>query len=167
MVIAWQTLEFRRFLFDKSTTGRAFPIIVVQEVARSSRVSHTTSNPYSRQGSRGFTICSKCTIQIVLACQVCAIRGKKLATDFVLALQIPHLALPGPIPDGGDIRFHLPVQSGQAFAFLSGQSLLVFLVDDLVLDALQAYADLLIVAEQIPSTCLCFVLLETLGPESK
>ena len=29
---------------------------VVQEVARSSRVSHPTSNPYSRLGSRGFII---------------------------------------------------------------------------------------------------------------
>ena len=34
----------------------AYHIIVVQEVARSSRVSHPTSNPYSRLGSRGFTI---------------------------------------------------------------------------------------------------------------
>ena len=41
-------------------------LIVVQEVARSSRVSHPTSNPYSQQGSRGFNICSAGTIQIVL-----------------------------------------------------------------------------------------------------
>ena len=31
-------------------------LIVVQEVARSSRVSHPTSNPYSQQGSRGFLV---------------------------------------------------------------------------------------------------------------
>ena len=31
-------------------------LIVVQEVARSSRVSHPTSNPYSRLGNRGFII---------------------------------------------------------------------------------------------------------------
>ena len=107
-------------------------LIVVQEVARSSRVSHPTLNPYSQQGSRGFTVSGKNTIQTVLVCQLCAISGKKLATDFVLALQVPNLALPGPVPDGDDIPLHLPVQSGQAFAFLSGQSRLVFLVDALV-----------------------------------
>ena len=34
-------------------------LIVVQEVARSSRVSHPTSNPYSRLGSMGFIIYAK------------------------------------------------------------------------------------------------------------
>ncbi len=51
---------------------------------------------------------------------------------FHLALQPHDLALPGPVPDVGDVRFHLLVQSGQAFAFLSGQPRLVFLADDLV-----------------------------------
>ena len=43
-------------------------LIVVQEVARSSRVSHPTSNPYSQQGSGGFTVSGKNTIQTILVC---------------------------------------------------------------------------------------------------
>lgn len=71
-------------------------LIVVQEVARSSRVSHPTSNPYSRQGSRGFTVSGKSIVQTVLVCQLCAISGQKLATIFVFPFQGTYLALPGP-----------------------------------------------------------------------
>lgn len=63
---------------------------------------------------------------------VCHKWSKKLATNFVFPFQSTYLALPGPVPDVDDVRFHLLVQSGQAFAFLSGQPRLVFLVDDLV-----------------------------------
>ena len=96
-------------------------LIVVQEVARSSRVSHPTLNPYSRHGSRGFTVSGKNTIQTVLVCH----KRQKLAIDSVLAFHGTYLALPGSVPDGSDTCLHLLVQYSQMLAFLLSQSRLM------------------------------------------
>ena len=44
-------------------------LIVVQEVARSSRVSHPSSGPYSRLGSRGFLIYAGIDLRPNFVCQ--------------------------------------------------------------------------------------------------
>ena len=51
-------------------------LIVVQEVARSSRVSHPTSDPYSRLGSRGFLKFRKNTIDTRM-CDPCVTQNRQ------------------------------------------------------------------------------------------
>ena len=93
-------------------------LIVVQEVARSSRVSHPRSGPYSRLGSRGFLIYAGIYLRPNFVCHLCAKVGKNLATRSVPTLDLPHGSLRGPVSDGGEVCSDLLVDGFQALAVL-------------------------------------------------